>query len=233
MRPASHILHALGFDYAHLLSCHLVTYVCASTQSAASSLPEPQLHRCVYELAWWLSQKSEKDILFVPLNTYNALCRVVASVLPKVIAILCILAALLLTFALGVIRIAHISFPVALFNAGATVILLGAIGVAGCIGYCSARLVNGPARRERLAGAEQLRGFDVRLTESYAASDKTWVLEQISKWYAKEGQSAEAALDAFNTHMRTKVAQRVDQLQQSREQVIRFIVLTICGFFVV
>jgi len=187
----------------------------------------------VYELAWWLSQKSEKDILFVPLNTYNALCRVVASVLPKVIAILCILAALLLTFALGVIRIAHISFPVALFNAGATVILLGAIGVAGCIGYCSARLVNGPARRERLAGAEQLRGFDVRLTESYAASDKTWVLEQISKWYAKEGQSAEAALDAFNTHMRTKVAQRVDQLQQSREQVIRFIVLTICGFFVV
>ena len=183
---------------------------------------------CVYELAWWLSQKKEKGISFVPINTYNTLARVLASVFPKAIAMICIVVALLLTWGLTCIKLVQIALPESIILIGLGVLFLGVLCITACIGACFAKMIINPAKKERLAVAAQFRAFEVRDTVAFNPSDRDFVLKQICHWWSSQGKGDEAALDAFNAYMRTTVGPKLGELQRRRERVIIIIILAIC-----
>ena len=86
------------------------------------------------------------------------------------------------------------------------------------------------ARKQRRDVAETLAKFDVNKTEAFAKSDKAYVLGEIKKWWGPvvreennekpkvhEENSEDAALEAFNEEVRTKVAPCLRGLQWWRE----------------
>ena len=74
--------------------------------------------------------------------------------------------------------------------------------------------------------AQQLARFEVRNTEAARPSDKEYVLGEIGKWW-QDGNGKEAALDAFNTFIRTRVAATLKTLQLRQERRIRTLVMLV------
>ena len=76
------------------------------------------------------------------------------------------------------------------------------------------------ARKQRRGVATTLAKFDVKNTVAFADSDKAYVLGEIQKWWkpkAREENSEDAALEAFNEEVKTEVAPCLDRLQRRRE----------------
>ena len=188
---------------------------------------------CIYELGYWLKNKGDKSISLVPLNTYNTLLRVGLTYFPLMTALACPLLAFLIAFGLPVITTLKIgvgSDADIFLIIGLSIFLVGALCVTACLAYCLDNIIVGPARKERMAVAQQMRRFEVRETQSFAPSDKKYVLGEIVKWWDQgAGQGDDAALDAFNAFIRTRVAKSLDGLQRSRENVIHLMVFTIAA----
>ena len=188
---------------------------------------------CIYELGYWLKNKGDRSISLVPLNTYNTLLRAGLTYFPLVTALVCPLVAVLIAFILPLVTTLKIglgsSFDIVLII-GIPIFLVGMLCVTACICYCFLNIIVGPARKERIAVAQQMRRFEVRDTQSFAPSDKQYVLSEIVKWWDQgAGQGDDAALDAFNTFIRTRVAKTLDSLQKSREHVIYLMIFMIAA----
>ena len=93
------------------------------------------------------------------------------------------------------------------------VIMFFTLAITACIGYCFDASILGPAKKERLAVAAQLRTFEVRDTQAFAPSDKTYVMGEICKWWDQGNGNSDAALDAFNQFIHTRVAKTLNKLQ--------------------
>ena len=195
----------------------------------------------MYELAFWLKKhKSADKITLVPINTYNSLLRYALILFPLfpclvstiVSALVIALSPFLFTRLLIVDADADwaISFII-------VVILVAAVVITACIGYCFDARILRSAKKERLAVGEQLKNFDVNLTTAFKPEDKTYVLDEICNWWDQskeedEGRGSkmrkDAALDAFNKDVRTKVAKTLQRLQLRGEAVVHWVVFIIC-----
>lgn len=187
---------------------------------------------CVYEFAYWLKNKGEEHIALVPLNTYNTLIRVALKLFPTVVVLVCAIVGFLVCFVMGLF------VPLSLLSAelgadGAmwgviVVVMVVAVAITACIGRCYDRMILGPAMKERRAVAQQLASFEVRNAQAFAPSDKEYVLGEICKWW-DTAEGKEAALDAFNEFMRTRVARTLNTLQLQRERTVHCMVFIICA----
>ena len=221
------------------LACSAISYTRSPLPSrgtltwCVSVFAPPQ---CVYELAYWLShERGERSISLVPLNTYNALCRSVNNGLTSALTFVLIL------LVPGVLTIGVFALPHAtilwdtqpdfswLQPVPCVAVLIGAVPIVFCVGYCFAQVVVGPARKERQKVAEQLRNFDVRSTRAFNPSDKEFVLGEICRWWPAADR--EKSLDAFNEYVHTKVGPHLTKLQRRRERTIYYVVVSIAGAF--
>jgi hypothetical protein len=194
----------------------------------------------MYELAFWLKKHDSADtITLVPINTYNSLLRYALTLFPLVFCLVStIVSALVIAlspflFTRLLIVDADADWAIAFII---VVILVAAVVITACIGYCFDACILRSAKKERLAVEEQLKNFDVNLTTAFKPEDKTYVLDEICNWWDEskgdEGRGSkmrkDAALDAFNKDVRTKVAKTLQRLQLRSEAVVHCVVFIIC-----
>ena len=208
---------------------------------------------CVYELAWWLKEKGNAGIVLVPLTGTANLYRLLLRIWPIYWAWggFCLSATFAsLLFVTG--RCGDKEFEDASkkgYLSGMTVEEMRAQAATlfvGCVVlsivpslmflYTLSQTAVSPVEEERKDVAHKLRSFDVRNTEAFLPSDKDFVLGEIQKWWGlvdagtkvaelSEGAEQEAALERFNDLVRTRVAKRLDELQQRLKWQVVFIVV--------